>query len=471
MTELHHLTALEQRAALDARDISSVELTTHYLSRIDRYGDSLGAFISVFHEGALESARTADAYVGDRGPVHGLPLALKDLHPTAGLRTTMGSAALADWLPPADAPVVGALRAGGAVITGKTNAPEFGPVCYTETVFGNAVTPYDLTLSASGSSGGGAAATAAGLMPVGHASDGLGSIRTPAANCGLVGVKPTRGRFPGSGTDWMSLAVEGPVARTVADAALFLDALGPMGPGELWLAHPWEPGAHTRAVAQVPEVLRVGVLTDPVADVEVHADCLQAVALTRQALLDLGHQVDDVPLDGVPSFGDLEQAIFTNVKVRTTRGASLVVPPEKQHLLMPFTQYLIAQAPHVTALEIVTGQSQIAVATMAWLRVLSRYDVVLTPTTTAPPQPTGGLRLDDAEESGKAMLKWSAFTPWANFSGSPCISLPVHRTSSGVPIGVMITALPNQDATLLSLAQQLEGVFEWQHVHPPQFTA
>lgn len=188
MGELHELTTVEQVAALASKEVSSVELTRHYLDRIDQHADALGAFIAVFHEHALASAAEADAHDGEKGLLHGVPLGLKDLHPTAGLPTSMGSAALADWLPPADAPCVGVLRRGGIVVLGKTNAPEFGPVCYTETkVGGDAVTPYDVTLSASGSSGGSVAATAAGLMPVGHASDGLGSIRTPAATCGLVG--------------------------------------------------------------------------------------------------------------------------------------------------------------------------------------------------------------------------------------------------------------------------------------------
>lgn len=257
----------------------------------------------------------------------------------------------------------------------------------------------------------------------------------------------------------------------MADAALFLDAMGPVGEGELWRSFPWEPGAHTRALSQPVPFLHIGVLTDPTIDVVVDRECLRAVDLTRQALLDLGHRVDDIAVDSVPRFGDLEESILLNVICRTTRGALSIVPEDRRHLLMPFTRWLMAKSVNVTAVDLVSAQTQIALATSAWLRVLSRYDVVLTPTTTAPPLPTGGLRFDDGLASGQAMLRWSAFTPWANFSGAPAISLPVHRSPAGVPIASMISALPGQDELLLSLSAQLEGVFAWQEVHPPQFTA
>lgn len=469
MSDLHNLTALEQQAALAARKVSSRELTEHYLRRIDLHGDRLGAFTSVFHEQALQAADAADAASGPRGSLHGLPLVLKDLHPTAGLRTTMGSAAMAAWVPTADAPAVGALRQAGAVVLGKTHAPEFGPVCYTESaVAPDCVTPYDERLSASGSSGGSAAAVAARLAPFGHASDGLGSIRTPAANCGLVGVKPSRGRLRGSGLDWLAFSVEGPVARTVGDAALLLDAIGPVGPEELWAAHGWAGGAHQRAAARPPEAgLRIGCLVDPGIDVTVHDDCLAAVAATRAVLVAMGHEVSDVPAGDVPALGDLQHALITVVQARIALGVAATVPAAGLELLMPFTRWLLEQAKTLSAVDLLAAQTRLAAASGAWLGLQSGYDVLLTPTTTAPAQPVGSLRLDDASSSVRAMLRWSAFTPWANLTGAPAVSLPVHRTASGVPVGVQFAARPGQDEVLLSLAGALEGVFRWQDVHPP----
>jgi amidase len=464
MAALHELTVVEQLAALAARQVSSRELTEHYLRRIDAHGNRLGAFTTVFAEQACAAAAAADAHTGARGPLHGLPLALKDLHPTAGLRTTMGSAALDSWVPTADAPVVGALRTAGAVVLGKTNAAEFGPVCYTETVVGgDATTPYGEGFSASGSSGG----SAAGLAPIGHASDGLGSIRTPAANCGLVGMKASRGRLLGSGMDWMALAVEGSVARTVADAALLLDVIGPGAPRELWRGECWPAGAHTLAAARPPRAgMRIGRFSDPRIDTALHPDCLQAWEMASACLTELGHEVVDVPTDSLPDLGALVPPILAVIQSRMAIGTSALVPESRLELLMPFTRWLLAESVGLTALALVRAQTQLAAAAASWLAVQASYDVILTPTTTAPPTRIGALRLDDAGASAEEMLRWSAFTPWANLSGSPSVSLPVHRTSEGLPVGVQLAAAPGRDELLLSLAAEMEQAFAWHYVHP-----
>jgi amidase len=465
---LHELTTVEQLAALADRRVSSRELTEHYLLRIDRHGKRLGAFTNVFAEQALAGATAADAHTGPRGPLHGLPLVLKDLHPTAGLPTTMGSASLARWVPTEDAPVVGALRRSGAVVLAKTNAAEFGPVCYTETaVGGDAVTPYGEARSASGSSGGSAAAVAAGLAPIGHASDGLGSIRTPAANCGLVGIKPSRGRMLASGLDWMALGVEGSVARTVADSALLLDVIGLSAPRELWRGETWPHGAHARAAARPPRSgLQIGRLCDPRIDTELDPDCLQAWERASACLTDLGHEVTDVPTEALPDLGALVPAILTVIQTRIALAVSVLVPEPRRELLMPFTRWLLAESAALTAVDLARAQTQLAAAATSWLAMQSTYDVVLTPTTTAPPPRIGALRVDDGQASADAMLRWSAYTPWANLTGSPAASLPVHRTTEGLPIGVQITAAPGQDELVLSVAAAMEQVFAWQRVHP-----
>ncbi len=196
--------------------------------------------------------------------------------------------------------------------------PEFGPTCYTESAVGGGTrSPYGDDRSPSGSSGGAASSVAAGLQPVGHASDGLGSIRTPAAACGLVGHKPSRGRFAGSGGDWLALAVEGPVARTVADAALFLDALPHPGPDVLWHGAPVErrcaPGGDP---AQRPSGLRVGVHVDPGMDVEVDPACLAAVLAAAEALGADGHEVVEVPAGALPRIDLLRDALVTSLAGR-----------------------------------------------------------------------------------------------------------------------------------------------------------
>lgn len=469
MSELHDLTAAEQLDALRAREVSSLELTEHYLQRIDKHGERLGAFTNVFADHALAAARTADAQPDGHGALHGLPLVLKDLHPTAGLTTTMGSAVLAHWVPDVDAPAVAALRAAGCVVLGKTHAPELGPVCYTETLLARpAATPYDEARSASGSSGGAAAAVAAGLAPVAHGSDGLGSIRTPAATCGLVGVKPSRGRLVGTAADWVSLGVDGPLARTVLDAALVLDAMGPHPDGDLWHAPDWGLGAHARA-ARTPRTgpLRVGLLTDPLIDTDVDPSCLAAARWTADALAGEGAVVEDVDTTGLVRLDDVWPALRALLQARIGAAVGQLVRPEHLPLLMPFTRWLADGAEGLSAVALHDAQRVLAAAAGAFGRRAARYDVVVTPTTTAPPLPHHALRLDDGEASAAAMLRWSAFTPWANLCGLPAVSVPVTTTDEGLPLGAQLVGRLHEDALLLGVAAALEERAGWAARRPP----
>lgn len=472
MAELHDLSAEAQCAALHRREISSSELVAHYLARIERHGAALGAFVTVFPEQAMAAARRADERPPE-GLLHGLPLPLKDLHPAAGLPTSLGSAALAGWVPTQDGTVVGRLRQAGIVVLGRTHAPEFGPCCYTETRLASpALSPYGRGLSASGSSGGSAAAVAAGLAPLAHASDGLGSSRTPASNCGLVGIKPSRGRIPAVLPAWYQLGCEGPVARTVGDAALYLDAIGTIGPGELWRQPPWAPGAHRRAArVPAPGGLRIGLLTDPGSDERVaHADCLQACAAAARALEGLGHEIVPLTLPPALRIWALLEPLCDVLSVSLALHVQLQVPEERRAELMPYTRWFVERAAAVGGMRHAQAQVRIAAAASAWLKWQSEVDVLLTPTSTAPALPSGALRLDDGWVSSEAMLRWSAFTPWANFCGMPAISLPVHETGAGVPIGVQLMAMPGQDELLLGMAGALEQVFAWQHRHPPMWS-
>jgi amidase len=471
MTELHDLTAVEQVDAIAARKVSSVELVQHYLRRIERHDTELRCFITVLADHALAGAKAADddlAAGADIGLLHGLPLALKDMHPAAGLRTTFGSAAFDELVTPADGPAISRLRQAGAVVIGKTNTPEFGPTCYTDSaVGGTTVNPYDTRLSPSGSSGGAAAAVAAGLVGIAHGSDGLGSIRTPAANCGLVGFKTSRGRSAGSGLGWLALATEGPLARTVADTALFLDAMGGATDGDLWQA-PAQPSDAFRTAAKtsLSGSLRIGLLLSPGRELDVHPDCLAAVDVAVQALRGLGHEIVDVPASSVPPTADLREAVKTMLGASMGQVAALAVPADQQHLLMPYTRWLL-ETNTGSATDYATSQAVLGAGAVRFRELLRGYDVVLTPTTTAPPLPTAVLRDDDGPGSFDVMGRWSAFTPAANLAGTPAVSLPVHHTAEGVPIGVQVLGPAAHDELLMSLAAQLEPIFRWQDHHPP----
>ena len=295
---VHDLTALEQGELVRRREASVRELTAHYLERADRL-DSVGAFVTLTPDLALARAAELDATgrPDDAGPLWGVPTAVKDLNLTAGVRTTFGSAAYDDFVPEVSDGVVLALEAAGLISLGKTNTPEFGSPCYTEPdVAPPAVTPWDRTRTAGGSSGGAAAAVAAGLVPLAQGSDGGGSIRIPASCCGLVGLKPTRGRisgFPMYG-DPVGLATAGPLARTVRDAAAMLDVLAGRRVGDpSWAPPPSE--SFLSSCDRDPGRLRVArFLTPVITDTPVDPACRQAWDDASRLLADLGHVVVDI---------------------------------------------------------------------------------------------------------------------------------------------------------------------------------
>src|SRR5580692_3382782 len=301
MTQIHELTMVELATAIRTRELSPVAVTDHYLRRTDELNDRLGAFYTVTAELAAEQAVAAADDPGQLPPLTGVPIPIKDLNMVAGVRQTLGSLAYADNVPDADDYVVSAIRQAGAVITGKTATPEFGLPCYTETKIGPpARTPWDLSRSAGGSSGGAAAAVAAGLAPAAQGSDGGGSIRIPSSVCGLFGLKPSRGRISNAPLlpDLAGLGTEGPLARSVADAALLLDVMTGNQPGDMYTQPPLPPGETFLACAhRPPGRLRIGrTLQHPIEGATVHPDCVTAYEDASALLASLGHDVEDVAM-------------------------------------------------------------------------------------------------------------------------------------------------------------------------------
>lgn len=472
MTDLHDLTATQQLCALRDRTVSSRELTSHYLARIERLDADLGAFVTITAELALESAARADEQLASQGgPLCGLPLGIKDLHPTAGVRTTFGSAALASFAPPQDAWTVGLLRRAGAVLLGKTNAPEFGPTCYTENAVTTrpAVTPYDLTRYSSGSSGGAATAVAAGLLPVAHASDGAGSIRTPAATCHLVGLKPSRGLVSGApAAGFFSTGTEGPIARTVEDAALLLEVMGQPPAGDL---HGWRPAQSFVEAARCGAVtpVKIAAWTETgVPGANPDPEGVRAVRRTADLLRNLGHEVHEV---AVPADYDepTHQGLVTWFASSITAGVPALVPEEREHLLQPFTRYLLELGRGLSGSDVMQGQAALARFAGRYLSALDGFDVALTPTTNGPPVPLGHFLADGVEQVLDRMLAWSCYTPWVNLTGQPAISLPSHLDGAGLPHGVHLVGRQREDGHLLALAAQLQDAGLWSVVHPPSW--
>jgi amidase len=474
VTALHDLSALEQADALRRGDVSSVELAGHYLERVDRLDQAVGAFITVTAERALADARRADASLvrsrhGDdtpAPPLLGVPTAVKDLNLTAGVRTTFGSAAFEDHVPETSDEVVLRLQRAGLVSLGKTNTPEFGSPCYTEPdVAPPARTPYDLERGAGGSSGGAGAAVAAGLVPWAHGSDGGGSIRIPASVCGLVGLKPSRGRISTSPMygDLVGLGTAGPLTRTVRDAAAFLDVLAGPALGDPQPAAAPPPGGTYRTWCdREPGRMRVARFSRPlIADTDVHAECLAAYDRASAVLGELGHEVEDVEAPLAP------EAVPVFETCWAVLSAMSIVPPARQHLVRPLTRWLAERAATVSAVDFAFAVAELRRVAAVALRALAPYDLVLTPTLAELPAPVGSLR--DDENPAQDFENQKRFTPYTsvwNVTGMPAVSLPLHWTPSGLPVGVMLAGRPGQEHLLLSAAAQVEAAAPWQERHP-----
>ncbi len=465
---LHDLTALEQGDAVRHGELSPLELVEHYADRADR----VGAFVTTTHELARAHARRlmAAGRPADAGPLWGVPTGIKDLHPTAGVRTTFGSAAYDDFVPEESDALVLTVEAAGMPSLGKTNTPEFGSPCYTEpAVAPPAVTPWDTTRTAGGSSGGAAAAVAAGLLPVAPGSDGGGSIRIPASCCGLVGLKPSRGRISGAPRygDPVGLSTAGTLARTVRDAAALLDVLAGRRVGDPF----WAPPPSTSfldACDREPGRLRVARFITPViADTTVDVSCVKAWEDASLHLASLGHDVEDVavpiPRDAVVDF-ETCWAVLT---------ALSPAPAGREDRLRPLTRWLSGLGHAVSGPEFGLAIARLRQHAAVALAALAPYDVVLTPTLATPPVLLGALRNDD--DPARDFENQKDFTPWTsawNVTGMPAISLPLHWTDGGLPVGVMLAAHPAEEETLLSVAAQIESTLTagqqgWADRRPP----
>ena len=461
MADLHDLTALEQGELVRRREVSPLELAEHYLERAARL-DSVGAFVTLTPEPARARAEALSA---GPSPLFGVPTAIKDLNLTAGVRTTFGSAAYDDYVPDVSDGVTLSIEAAGMVSLGKTSTPEFGSPCYTEPdVAPPAVTPWDRTRMAGGSSGGAAAAVAAGLVPVAQGSDGGGSIRIPASCCGLVGLKPSRGRISGHPMygDPVGLGTSGSLARTVRDAAALLDVLAGRRPGDPSWAPP-PSSSFLDACDRGPGRLRIARFVAPViADVAVDPECVAAWESASALLESLGHDVVDVPVplppEAVPVF-ETCWAVLT---------ALSVVPQGREHLLRPLTRWLTERGRAVSGPEFGLAIGAMRRFAAGALTALASYDAVLTPTLATPPLPVGALRNDDDPAADFAAQK--DFTPWTsawNVTGMPAVSLPLHWTPDGLPVGVMLAARPAEEELLLALSAQVEAAAPWSSRRPP----
>jgi amidase len=461
-----------QAALIAAGEVSSRELVDLYLERIARLDGQLNAFRVVFDERARMEADQADARRAAGGqarerPLLGVPIAVKDDIDIAGEVTTYGTNAYGEPAR-ADAEVVRRLREAGAVIIGKTTVPELTQWPFTETAtFGATRNPWDVQRSPGGSSGGSAAAVAAGLVGAALGSDGAGSIRIPAAWCGLFGLKPQRGRVSMAPRTrgWHGLSVNGVLTRTVADTALFLDAAaGAIEIDADRVPAPEVPFA--TAVATPPRPLRiaysasfpVGVLA------KLDADARVALERTVELLRSLGHEVSEQD----PDYG---AGALPAVTIRYLRGihdnALALAHPERLERRTRAMARIGGLIPRALLERSLDGEAELA---RRLNRVLDDHDVLLTPATAQPPARIGQLQGRGALWTLNAAAGWVPYNGLWNVTGQPAAAVPAGFGSDGLPRSVQIVGRPREEATLLSLAGQIEAERPWAEQRPPGFS-
>jgi amidase len=452
-------------------EVSSRELVQISLDRIAELNPTLNAFVEVDSERALAAAE--DVRSGDGRPFAGVPIAVKNNRPVKGLRLTYGCSLMADYVADYDHNVTRRLREAGFVIVGTTTLPEYGILPVSEArLFGPTRNPWDLQRTPGGSSGGAAAAVAAGLVPVAHGNDGGGSIRIPAACCGLVGLKPSRGRIsaaPELGDS--ALGIDGVLTRTVGDTAAILDVLAGYELGDAsWAPPPSEPFAAT--AGRDPGCLRIAATTlPPIPDAAVDPICARAVADAAELLRSLGHEVEEVdPPWRADGLRELFGLVFSNHIALSIAYSGIVAGREPAAEDMePMSWAIYSMTRKLNAIEGMGAAVQLQAFARQLVSFLDPYDALLTPALAERPLPLG--TLDTAAPEPMSTFTRSGlftpFTPVFNATGQPGISLPLLEGEDGLPLGVQIVGRPAGEQALLALAAQLEGARPWAERRAP----
>jgi amidase len=454
--------------------VSSTELVGAALERIEQLDPTLNAFVHVDADGALETAAGIDR--DDPRPFAGVPIAIKDTTAVAGMPYTMGSDLFGDFVPGHDSFVTRRIREAGFVIVGKTNMPEFGILPVTEPRrYGPSRNPWDTERTPGGSSGGAAAAVAGGMVPLAHGSDGGGSIRIPAACTGLVGLKPSRGRIsrgPDLGDDF--LVQDGVLTRTVAETASMLDVLNGYEVGDTtWAPPPPEPFAD--AAQRDPGKLRIGYTTTAPIDAPLDPPCEQATLDAVQLLSELGHEVEEVtaPWGEQDLLQTFVMAFGTPIAMGLYFGGMVTGREPSPELVEPLSWTMYEGIRARTALEYLLARTQLSAISRGIIALWETYDVILTPALAERPVRIGEIDACSADpwEDFRRSGQFTPYTAIFNVTGQPAVSLPLSHGDDGLPSAVQLAGRPADEATLLSLAAQLEAARPWADRRPELATA
>ncbi len=457
MADLCFTPAIELASMLRRREISARELLDAHLDRIERVNPDVNAIVTMDAEGAREAARAADERLADGeqvGVLHGLPVAFKDTHETAGMRTTWGSPAKADFVPKRDELIVERVQQAGAIRVGKTNTPEWAAGSHTfNPVFGVTRNPYDLSRSAGGSSGGAAAALAAGMVPIADGSDMGGSLRNPASFCNVVGLRPTPGRVPTypSPLGWAVLSVQGPMGRTVADVALGLAAMA--GPDPRVPISLQDPGQ--TFLGDLPtdlKGLRVAWAPTLGGRIPVDTQVLDTITPQVKVFEELGASVvEDCPdLTGADEVFDVLRAW----QFEMTLGDLVKTHPD---LVKQSIHWNVEQGRGLSGHDVARAEVLHTKLHLAMVEFFSRYDVLLAPTTQVVafdadleyPQEVAGKPLDN-------YLEWMRSVSLITPTGCPALSVPAGFTEDGLPAGLQIIGPARHERRVLEVGHAFE---------------
>lgn len=457
--------AIGLASLINACEVSSYEVAEAAIAAIEILNPQMNAVISPMFDTARESVR-----VGlPEGPLSGVPYLLKDLNTwVAGVPATNGSRAFRDFVPTYDSVLVSRLRAAGLIILGKTNTPEFGlNICTSPALFGPTPNPFDSQRSAGGSSGGSGCAVASGMVPAAHATDSGGSIRIPASNCGLFGLKPSRARVPLGNDQAEGLAgfsTAHAVSHSVRDSALLLDmTAGPMA-GDSY-SSPSTSMSFARCIEGPLPKLRVALCTGGLADEVIHRDCQSVAEHAARLCESVGCDVEAIrpPIDGHALRHAFDVLFTANVYNVVSSIAAAHADEGIESLVEPATFACSEAARNYTAADYAAALLITQQAARSMGAFFEQYDVLLTPTLANPALPLGAIdmQMDNWSVYLEKMLDEIPFTPLFNATGAPAASLPLGKCADGLPVGVQIGAALGGETTLLRLAHALELAAPW----------
>jgi amidase len=464
----HDATALAGLIA--TRKVSAKEVLETAIARAEHVNPSINAIVHTQYD----QARAAVAAGPASGPLSGVPYLIKDLgFFQMGEPATFGSSLFRDFVADHDSAYVRRCKEAGLIIIGRSSSPEFGLNPNTEPrLYGPCRNPWQLGRSAGGSSGGAAAAVVAGILPVAHATDGGGSIRIPAAQCGVFGLKPSRGRVslaPDAGEGWGGLSIGHVVSRSVRDSALMLDCTAGAEPGDPYMAPPPE-CSFVACLGRPPKKLKIAVSLTDHRGGKLHSECTKAVTAAAKLCAQLGHTVDEVPI--APHLVALRPMNSRISAANTARALGLrwkaLGREPNSNDVEAVTWAVYQRGLKVGAIDYVEAIAAAHTIGRKFAAFLANWDVLLTTTLPAPPPPLGYFDQNgDAETFVARVTEYLSITPLHNATGTPAMSVPLHWTADGLPVGVHFAARYGEEATLLRLAAELETAQPWFERLPP----